>query len=176
MTPVSKDIRAALAAAFATVLILAAIGGCAKKPQPVAPPTGQFTIVFVNAGTQELDPVQYTIDPNLNSSGIAEFAVTQLLAGPSTGRDSVILFPAGTALDVSVHNDTAVVNVTGPVAKYYGGGADDESAMFKSLTYTLTNIPGITRVQILVAGKQSAALPGGHLELDAPLTRETFAQ
>ena len=176
MTDVSKKVRGALISLLAAALIAATLAACAKKPQPVAPPAGQFTVVFVNAGTQELDPVPYPIDANLNSSGLAEFAVTQLLAGPATGRDAVVLFPAGTALDVSVRNDTATVNVTGTPAKYFSGGADDESAMFKSLTFTLTNVPGISRVQILVAGKRLAALPGGHLELDVPLTRETFAQ
>jgi spore germination protein GerM len=169
-------IRAVALALFASVAVFATLAGCAKKTTTVAPPSGHFTVDFVNAGTQDLDPVDYSVDPNVNSAGLAEFAVTQLLAGPATARDTVILFPEGTLLDVTVHGDTAVVNINGPLAKSYSGGAGDETAMFKSLTYTLTNIPGVTQVEVLVAGKKRAALSGGHLELDAPLTRDTFAQ
>lgn len=176
MTHVSESVRAAAIAVFVSVLLVSTLDACAKKTQPVAPPSGRFTVDFVNAGTEELAPVDYSIDRNLDTSGMAEFAVTQLLAGPATGRDSVVLFPAGTVLDVTVSGDVATVNITGPLAKKYSGGADDESAMFKSLTFTLTNVPGIARVQVLLAGKKVAALSGGHLELDTPLTRETFAQ
>ena len=48
--------------------------------------------------------------------------------------------------------------------------------MFKSLTYTLTAMSGVKRVQVLVDGRKQLALPGGHFEIDEPLTRDTFAQ
>jgi len=156
------------------MLVLA--GGCTKKPPPIVQPQGHFTVDFVDAGTEALAPVDYTVDPNLHGEGLADYAATQLLAGPATGRDAVVLFPAGTTLNVTVQDDTAVVDIEGALAKAYSGGADDESAMFKSLVYTLTNVPGIARVQVLVGGKKRAALPGGHMELDEPLTRESFAQ
>jgi len=176
MPHVSKTRRAAALALLAGMLILTALNACARKPQSVAPPSSRFTVEFVNAGTQALDPVAYPISSKLSRSGVAEFAVTQLLAGPATGRENVVLFPAGTLLDVSLQSDSAIVNLTGPLATKYHGGADDESAMFKSLVYTLTNVQGVASVQVLVAGKKRAALSGGHFELDAPLTRETFAQ
>ncbi|HLN47370.1 MAG TPA: GerMN domain-containing protein [Magnetospirillaceae bacterium] len=166
--------NAVIAAVVAAMLVLA--GGCTKKPPPIVQPAGHFTVDFVDAGTEALAPVDYTVDPNLQGEGLADYAATQLLAGPSTGRDAVVLFPAGTVLNVTVQGDTAVADLEGPLAKAYSGGADDESAMFKSLIYTLTNVPGIARVQVLVGGKKRAALPGGHMELDEPLTRESFAQ
>ena len=176
MAHVSTSLRSATVALLVSVLVAATLGACAKKPQPVAPPSGRFTVEFVNAGTQELDPVAYPISPKLSRSGVAEFAVTQLLAGPAIGRENIVLFPRGTLLDVTLQGDRATVNLTGPLATKYRGGADDESAMFKSLVYTMTNVPGVASVQVLVAGKKRAALSGGHFELDAPLTRETFAQ
>lgn len=163
-----------IAAVTAAMLVCAA--GCSKKPQQVVQAPGQFTVEFVDAGTGTLAPSEYSVDPNLHGEGLAEYAATQLLAGPATGRDAVVLFPAGTTLNTTLQGDTAVVDITGPIAKAYTGGADDESAMFKSLTYTLTNVPGVARVQVLIDGKKRAALPGGHVELDEPLTRETFAQ
>ena len=156
-----------IAAVTAAMLVFAA--GCSKKPAQVVQAPGHFTVDFVDAGTETLAPSEYSVDPNLQGEGLAEYAATQLLAGPSTGRDAVVLFPAGTVLNVKLQGDTAVVEIGGQIA-------DDESAMFKSLTYTLTNVPGVARVQVLVGGKKRAALSGGHMELDEPLTRESFAQ
>jgi len=167
-------VRSVIAAVVAAMLAFTA--GCAKKPQQVVQAPGHFTVEFVDAGTEALAPAEYTVDPNLHGEGLAEYAATQLLAGPSTGRDAVVLFPTGTTLDVTVQDDMATANIGGPVTKSYTGGAEDEAAMFKSLVYTLTNVPGINRVQVLLAGKKRAALPGGHMELDEPLTRGTFAQ
>ncbi|MBV8529797.1 MAG: GerMN domain-containing protein [Candidatus Eremiobacteraeota bacterium] len=169
-TPVRSVIAALVAA------MLASAFGCAKKPAQVVQAPGHFTVDFVDAGTEALAPSEYTVDPNLSGEGLAEYAVTQLLAGPSTGRDTVVLFPAGTTINVTLNGDMAVADLGGPLVKSYTGGAEDEAAMFKSLVYTLTNVSGVNRVQVLLGGKKRAALPGGHMELDEPLTRGTFAQ
>jgi spore germination protein GerM len=44
------------------------------------------------------------------------------------------------------------------------------------LTYTVTSVGGIARVQVTIAGRKVPTLPGGEFEIDEPLTRETFAQ
>lgn len=169
-------LRAWLPIAAVLAAMLASAPGCSRKPPPVVQPPGRVTVDFVDAGTEALAPVEYSVDPNLQGAQLADYAVTQLLAGPATGRDAIVLFPEGTTMDVAVSGDTATVNIAGPLVKGYHGGADDESAMFKSLTYTLTNIPGIARVQVEIEGQKRAALSGGHMEIDEPLTRETFAQ
>jgi spore germination protein GerM len=53
-------------------------------------------------------------------------------------------------------------------------GSFNEAAEFKALVYTLTALPGISSVRVSVAGESVATLPGGHLELDEPLTRQSF--
>jgi germination protein M len=169
-------LRAWLSIAAVLAAMVAFTPGCTRKPPPVAQPPGRLTVDFVSAGTEALAPVEYSVSPDLQGARLADYATTQLLAGPATGRDAIVLFPQGTTMDVSVSGDTATVNIAGPLVQGYRGGADDEAAMFKSLTFTLTNIPGIARVQVLVGGQKRAALSGGHMELDEPLTRETFAQ
>jgi spore germination protein GerM len=170
-------LSAAAAGLALAAALLALLPGCSKKPaQIVQQPAGHVTVEYVAAGTEALVPQDYSANPNLHGAQLADYAATQLLAGPSTARDSVVLFPEGTVLNVTVQGDTAVVDITGPLAKRYNGGAEDESALFKSLTYTLTEIPGIEKVQVTVGGRTRAALSGGHFELDQPLTRETFAQ
>jgi spore germination protein GerM len=156
---------------LAAIIVLA---GCSRHA--TVAPSPHLTVYYCKAGSDDLVRVPFSIDPKLSGSALATYAVNQLLAGPSVGRDSVVLFPAGTQATVSTEGDVATVDLNGSIARSFQGGAGDEVGMFKSLTYTLTGLPGIKSVQVLVSGQKKAALPGGHLEIDEPLTRETFAQ
>ena len=53
-------------------------------------------------------------------------------------------------------------------------GSFNESAEFKALVYSLTAQPGTTAVRVRIGGERVATLPGGHFELDEPLTRQSF--
>jgi spore germination protein GerM len=166
---------AVLVAALA-VAILTFAAGCTKKAEVPKPQPQQVTVYYCKAGTEELVPVDYSVKASQDDSQLANYATQQLLAGPSVGRDAVALFPAGTQADVTLSGGTATVDLAGPLVKSYSGGGSDEVAMFKALVYTLTDVPGVKQVQVLVGGQKLAALHGGHLEIDQPLTRETFAQ
>ena len=160
--------------ALAVVLAVLAAGGCARHPHIVE--SHQITVYYCKGGTEALVPVHYAADPKLSADGLAGFAVNQLLAGPGTLSNAVVLFPPGTQASVTVIGATANVNLTGPIEKGLHAGVTDEAALFKSLTYTLTNQPNIKNVQVLVAGQKLAALPGGHLDLSEPLDRAAFEQ
>lgn len=161
----------ASAAIFFVALFAA---GCTRHPTVSQP--HHITVYYCQAGSDKLMPVQFSIDPKLAGSAAQSYALNQLLVGPTVGRDAVVLFPQGTQAALSHQGKTAIVDLTGTIAKSFQGGATDEAAMFKSLTYTLTAFPDVSGVQVLVAGQKAAALPGGHFELDEPLTRDTFAQ
>jgi spore germination protein GerM len=153
---------------------LVVLAGCSRHV--TVPPTAHLTVYYCKAGSDDLVRMPFTVDPNLSGSALATYALNQLLAGPSVGRDSLVLFPAGTQAAVTTEGGAATVDLTGSIEHSFQSGAGDEVGMFKSLTYTLTALPGIKSVQVLVAGQKKAALPGGHLEIDEPLTRDTFAQ
>ncbi len=152
----------------------AMIAGCSRHV--TVPPSHQITIYYCKAGSDALVRVPFTVDPKLNGQALATYALNQQLVGPAVGRDSFVLFPAGTQAAVTTEGNTATVDLSGSLVDSFQSGAGDEVAMFKSLTYTLTGLPGIKSVQILVGGRKRAALLGGHFEIDEPLTRETFAQ
>lgn len=98
------------------------------------------------------------------------YAAVQAVSGPESSVPA-IRFPRGThVLGVDVNNSTATVNLSGEVAAQ-SGGVLSETGEFKSLVWTLTAIPGIDRVAILVRGQRLSTLPGGHLELNEPLRR-----
>lgn len=158
-----------------TVLLAAlVVAGCTRHL--AVPPPHQATIYYCKAGTDELVRVPFSADPKLSRSGLATVAVSQLLTGPSVGADSVALFPRGTTATVTVQGDTAIVDLKGPVERSFQSGGSDEAGMFKSLTYTLTGLPGVDKVSVLLGGRNVASLPGGQFELDEPLTRAMFAQ
>ena len=68
---------------------------------------------------------------------------------------------------------TATIDLSKEVEQQ-AGGSFGENGEFKALVYTLTGVPGIDAVQILVEGNRLETLPGGHLELDQPLHRSDW--
>jgi len=153
---------------------LTAVAGCtAKSPTTVQP---QVTVYFCKVGTDALVPTPFSVDKSLQGSRLENALVAQLLAGPAVPTSTLVQFPSGTTATVELTGDLATVDLNGPIAKAYRGGASDEVGLFKSLTYTVTSVSGITRVQVTLAGRKTPTLPGGEFEIDEPLTRETFAQ
>jgi hypothetical protein len=104
---------------------------------------------------------------------IVAYAALQSVAGPPPDI-SAVRFPEGTRVrDVRVDGATAVVDLSHDVASG-SGGTFQENGEFKGLVYTLTGIPPINAVQITIEGRTVGTLPGGHLELDAPLRRSDW--
>jgi len=153
---------------------LTAVAGCTPKPQsPVQP---QVNVYFCKVGSDALVPTPFSVDKSLVGSRLENALVAQLLAGPAVPTSTVVQFPPGTTATVDLAGDLATVDLNGSIAKAYRGGASDEIGLFKSLTYTVTSVSGIARVQVTIAGRKVPTLPGGEFEIDEPLTRETFAQ
>jgi spore germination protein GerM len=140
-----------------------------------------ITVYYAKADGTTLVPWQISLDPKRDRSDAARdrnsavfYAVTQCVAGPPPGTEAV-RFPAGThVLGVDVQGSTADVDISKDVASSAEGGFA-ESAEFKALVWTLTQPKlGISSVKVKIAGARVATLPGGHLELDEPLSRSSF--
>jgi spore germination protein GerM len=114
-----------------------------------------------------------SLGPARDLKSVAFYAAVQAVAGPPPGTEA-IRFPAGTRVRaVEVNGSTADVDLSSDV-KPSGGGSFAESGEFKGLVWTLTGLPGITSVRIRIEGARLATLPGGHLELDEPLSRSSW--
>lgn len=143
-----------------------------------------------NAGNGETLPVYYTkldgtslgvmrvslrpAQPGETSAehrhNVALYAAVEALAGPPSDVPA-IHFPAGTRVEsVTLSGTTATVDLSADVT-HQAGGSFGENGEFKALVYTMTAIPGIDAVQIIVQGNRMQTLPGGNLELDEPLRR-----
>jgi spore germination protein GerM len=121
-------------------------------------------------------PWRVSLGPARDPKSIAFYAAAQALAGPPSEIEA-IRFPAGTHVRaIEIGGSVVDVDLSSEVAKSAEGGLA-ETAEFKSLVWTLTDpktLPGITAVRIRVDGTRVATLPGGHFELDEPLSRSTF--
>jgi spore germination protein GerM len=156
----------ALAAAIAYFLYRQVL-----QPKRVAADT--ITVYYCKADGETLVPWKVSLGPARDRKSIAFYATAQALAGPVTGVEA-IRFPPGTiARSVTLDGETATVDLSKAVESQ-PGGSFAESGEFKALVWTLTDLPGISKVRILVAGASLAALPGGHLELDEPLARSNW--
>lgn len=167
-----KVLRALVVVAL---LAVAAFVGYRFASRPAADQAARsIAVYYVTPETDAL--AKWSVSLSSKASDIdseALYATTQVLAGPPT-ETQAIRFPMGTiARSVRVAGKTATVDLGGAVAKPQGGSYG-ESGEFRALVWTLTALPDITAVQILVDGSRVATLPGGHVELDQPLTRQSF--
>ena len=132
-----------------------------------------ITVYYCRLDGQTLSPWTVSLGPARDPKSVAFYAAVQAVAGPPSGTDA-IRFPSGTVVrSVNVSDSTATVDLSQAVASS-GGGSFAEAGEFKALVWTLTALPDIHAVQIRVEGRTIPTLPGGHLELDEPLTRSSW--
>jgi spore germination protein GerM len=160
--------------ALLAVFILAAGGAWWFLSHRASPQAGDSIVVYYTKldGDSE-GSWRVSLGPARDPKSVAFYAATQAVAGPPSGTEA-IRFPNGThVLAVDVDAGTADVNLS-PDVKGQGGGSFAEGGEFKGLVYTLTALPDIKAVTIRVDGTRIPTLPGGHFELDEPLTRASW--
>jgi len=164
-------LRALVVVALFVVAVYYGYRVFAGRPRPVAAAT--VTVYYCKTDGQTLVPWKLTLGPARDRKSVAFYAATQAVAGPSSDIDA-IRFPSGTIVHaVDVDGSTAIVDLGGALAKPTAGSFA-ESAEFKALVWTLTALPGIGSVQVKLDGIRVPTLPGGHFELDEPLSRASF--
>lgn len=169
---------AAAMAVIAGLAVLAA--GCAglfpaQRPAPGAPevvpaPAGdtvEVTLYFADFQAQYVMPETRNA-ARVGNAPVAELVVRELLAGP---RDPHLhrTLPEGTRLlSLDVADGVAYVNFSRDVQQL--GGSAAEGMAIQSLVFSLTDLEGVDRVQILIEGRTSESL-GGHFILSEPIGR-----
>ena len=161
------------------VLLVVAAGGAWLLLRPHLSPVASehLTVYYTKIDGSALGTWDVSLRPQQADESDAErlhnvvvYAAVQSVAGPP-GDVVAVRFPAGTHVrSASVSGSTATVDLSQEVGSG-NGGSFQETGEFKGLVYTLTGIPTINAVQITIEGRTVETLPGGHLELDAPLRR-----
>ncbi|HEV3157835.1 MAG TPA: GerMN domain-containing protein [Candidatus Baltobacteraceae bacterium] len=131
------------------------------------------TVYYSKLDGVTLDKWTVSLGPARDPRSVAFYAAVQAVAGPPSTVEAV-RFPPGTIVrKVERRGTTAIVDLSGNVTSGVGG-AFAEAGEFKALVWTLTKLPGISSVRITINGARVATLPGGHLELDEPLSRSNW--
>ena len=103
---------------------------------------------------------------------VLETAFKTLLAGPPQGTDSTTI-PQGTQLlGLKAENNDVHVNLSENFTT--GGGSSSMIGRIGQVVYTATSLNPQAKVYIEVNGKPLEVLGGEGVELEQPLTRESF--
>jgi hypothetical protein len=146
------------------------------SPQPGAPPAAAekrivATLYFISEDGMALVGVQRDVQFGATGADQARRIVeAQLSAAPEPLAAAV---PAGTTLRALYLSDKgdAFVDLSGEVRTKHAGGALYELFTIYAIVDALTvNLPAITRVQILIDGKEVDTL-AGHVDLRHPLQK-----
>ncbi len=140
----------------------------APSPQPPTPkPKATASLYFARVvnGEQRLVGIERRLPPGL---GVARAAIQELIAG-AVPEGCERPLPDGTKLlGITVVDGLATADFSGELVSGFRGGSDNEGVTVYSIVDTLTSLPTVERVRILVNGKPVSSI-GGHLDLSAPL-------
>ncbi|MBF2005491.1 hypothetical protein PCC6912_18580 [Chlorogloeopsis fritschii PCC 6912] len=129
-----------------------------------------------DSGTSfKLVPQQIQVAANRNQPDrFLEAAFQRLLEGNAQGDNSTTI-PSGTKLlGVDVENGSVRVNLSEEFSK--GGGSASMMGRVGQVVYTATSLNPNAKVYIDINGKPLDVLGGEGVELEQPLTRESFNQ
>jgi len=129
--------------------------------------TGRIYFARIVDGKERMVPV----DRELPAEAPAKPALEELISGePPEGFNHPL--PKGTQLrGVSVTDGVAIADFSGELVSDFQGGSDNEGVAVYSIVNTLTSLPGVKRVRILVDGKSIDSI-GGHLDVSGPLSAD----
>ncbi len=140
-----------------------------KEVQPV--PTEEMVEVnlyFSDSQAMYLVPEKRKIPQTLS---LARQAVIELIKGPENS-DLYSTIPEGTQInEVYIADDIAYIDLSEEIFKNHPGGSSGELMTVYSIVNTLTEIPPIRGVQILVEGNETKSLVG-HIDISMPLLRD----
>ena len=178
-------------ALVSSLIVVSVVAGCGSSAKRSVPPTtissttapGATSTVTTLPGTTAFD-IYLVHKENLAASGRTvegaaspDAAVSALLAGPQGSLERDLGYtteiPAGTTTNgVSVSGNTATVDLSKSFAS--GGGSQSMQARVAQVVFTVTQFPGISRVNFELDGKPVTAIGGEGVMVDG-VGRAAFA-
>ncbi len=142
-------------------------------PSEAATPRIKARLFYLTADGMRLQPTEQEVNFGETTTAQARHLIEAQLVPPQPPLVSAV--PAGTTLKELFLTDRgdAYVDLSGELVKNHSGGSLDEILTVYTLVAVLTeNLPSVTRVQILVDGREVDTL-AGHVDLRRPLARTT---
>ncbi|MDI6860804.1 MAG: GerMN domain-containing protein [Caldisericia bacterium] len=103
----------------------------------------------------------------------AKLIFDKLKSGPPTIYENYLsktIPDIATLKEIKIEGDKVILNFSPDILSYKGFGSSSEIAFMYSITLSMTEIPGIKKVQFLVDGKIVETI-GGNFETLKPITR-----
>lgn len=91
--------------------------------------------------------------------------LSQLIQGPQTVTSTRTIAPTTKLLSLQIQNGVAVIDFSKDIRDSFPGGVLVEDITIKSIVWSMTQIPGINGVSILIDGVSGDSI-GGHMILD----------
>lgn len=151
------------------------VGQNNAKPQVTQEQTAEIYLLRDTGKNLELVPIPVKVSASKDKpSEFINAAFNSLLTAKNDG-DTSSTIPSGTkVLGVKIENDTVRVNLSDKFTS--GGGSASMTGRVGQVVYTATSLNPNAKVYIDVNGQQLDVLGGEGLELDQPLTRDSFTK
>jgi germination protein M len=140
-------------------------GSTDKQPDKV-----NAVLYFSDTNAMYLVPENRQIENKKSKELLAQAIVAELIKGPQNKDLFRTIPPEAKVLSVKIDKDTARVDFSEEISSKHGGGSTGESMTIYSIVNSLTELDGIKKVQLLIAGKPAETL-AGHLDISQPLER-----
>jgi len=128
----------------------------------------EINLYFSDSQAMYLVPERKKI---LKTSTLARHIINELIKGPAS-PDLYPTIPQGTQVnEVYIAGDIVYIDLSEEVFKNHPGGSSGQLMTVYSIVNTLTEIPSIRGVQILVEGNEMKSLVG-HIDISMPLLRD----
>ncbi len=137
------------------------------QPEPIEEMV-EVNLYFSDSQAMYLLPEKRKIS---QTPSLARQAVIELIKGPENS-DFYPTIPERTKVnEVYIVDDIAYIDLSEEIFKNHSGGSTGELMTVYSIVNTLTEIPPIKGVQILVEGNEMKSL-SGHIDISMPLLRD----
>ncbi|HCF49988.1 MAG TPA: hypothetical protein DER60_06880 [Syntrophomonas sp.] len=132
----------------------------------------EITLYFSDQQAQFLAAEKRTVKVASDQlQAVAEAVVNELIAGPKGAGLVKTIPPETKLLAVSIQDAMATVDFSKELKTKHWGGSTGESMTIMSIVNSLTELPGIEKVQILIEGQKEDTL-AGHWDLSSPISRD----
>ncbi len=95
----------------------------------------------------------------------SNLVLNELIQGPLTVTSTRTIAPKTKILSLTIQNGVAIIDFSKDIRDDFPGGALVEDITIKSIVWTMTQLPGINGVSILINGEYGDSI-GGHILLD----------
>ncbi len=136
-----------------------------EAPPGARPVVAQLYFARIVEGKLRMVAITRELPPGL---GVARASVEELLRGEVPRGCDRPLPPGTELLGITVADGLATVDFSEQLRTGFRGGSDNEQVTVYSIVNTLTSLPTIDRVQILVGGGKINTI-GGHHDISGPL-------